>query len=368
MSEATKKLLNLFRSRSTSDRERERPHGRRYDRQRSSSSPSRRRTPHSHSSLTRTESQVSDSGHASEQSGPTPIALTQWPPLGLAAEESLSQGKAMELIASGVPVFRGFRRPVPHAAEDYYTLYATCGGTGHVGDDRAGPRYAALEAASFRIGGPGIARYPWDTLENPSMSFCYGARPGTVTLNHWVALSERANPAIELRDPGVRPRDIELSTILQRLIYLQGGFEEDYEDLMYKNLYKILLRDPDRFTSPHKAMEKQIADLILVLSRPEWIDFSRPGNQIVAKFFADATYVDRGRYKVFFHQLLLATELSIRIHSKQHAESPKEKLLAQLPPRIAWDLALARKWSECMNIEGFNADNDPQQSEFIAEP
>jgi len=47
-----------------------------------------------------------------------------------------------------------------------------------------------------------------------------------------------------------------------------------------KNLYKNLLKDPDKYMNPHKAMEQQIADLIIVLSRPEWIDFSKPENQV----------------------------------------------------------------------------------------
>jgi hypothetical protein len=57
-------------------------------------------------------------------------------------------------------------------------------------------------------------------------------------------------------------------------------------------------------------------------------------------------------------------ELYSRIHSKRHAQEPKKKLLAQLPPCIAWDLALARKWRDCMSIEKFNTGGDPEQSEF----
>lgn len=273
----------------------------------------------------------------------------------------------MELIASEAPVYKGYRHSIPHASEEYYRLYATCGGNGDAGNDRSEPYQPAFAAASLRISGPEAAEHPWETLEHPSLAFCYGSRPGTITLNHWVSLSGNPNPAIELRDPGVKPRDVELSTILERLIYLEDGFEEDYEDLMYKNLYKNLLRDPERSQNPHKAMEKQIADLIIVLSRPEWIDFSRPENQVVAKFFANATYTDRGRYKAFFHQLLLSTELDLRINSKHHAAIPKGKLLTQLPPCISWDLAVSRKWRECMAIEKFNTGGDPKQSEYIRE-
>jgi hypothetical protein len=270
----------------------------------------------------------------------------------------------MELIANGVPVFKGHKRPIPHASDEYYAFYATADGNDNRGDDRGDAYKTAFTADSFRLRGPGPAEHPWETLEQPSMEFCYGTMPGTITLNHWVAISGNPHPPLELRDPGVLPREVDLSVVLERLIFLEGGFEEDYPDLMYKNLYKNLLRDPDKYLSPHKAMEKQIADLIVVLSRPEWTDFSRPENQIVAKFFANATYTDHGRYKTFFHQLLLSMELELRINSKHHLEFAKEKLLSQLPPCIAWDLALARKWRECMTIEKFKTGGDVEQSTF----
>ena len=134
---------------------------------------------------------------------------------------------------------------------------------------------------------------------------------------------------------------------------------------MYKNLYGRLLRDPDKYFNPHKAMEKQIADLIVVLSGPQWIDFSNPRNQIVAKFFSNIDYSE-GSSKKFFHQLLLSTELDIRIHSRSHADSPKRKLLSQLPPCIAWDLAVSRKWRECIRIEKHRAENGSNQGKYHA--
>jgi hypothetical protein len=278
----------------------------------------------------------------------------------------LSQGKAMELIAIGVPIFKGHKRAIPHASDEYYSFYATCDGTGHMGDDRGDAYNKAFTVDSFRLQGTGEAKYPWETLEQPSMEFCVGSMPGTVTLNMWVGTQGNPHPSLELRDPGVLPREVDLSVILERLIFLEGGFEEDYPELMYKNLYKNLLRDPDKYLNPHKAMEKQIADLIVVLSRPEWTDFSKPENQVVAKFFANATYTDHGRYKTFFHQLLLSMELDLRINSKHHVAWAKEKLLSQLPPCIAWDLALARKWRECMTIEKFNTGSDVEQSTSIS--
>ncbi|RFU26124.1 hypothetical protein B7463_g10218, partial [Scytalidium lignicola] len=287
-----------------------------------------------------------------------------WPPLGLSKEDSISHGKAIKLIATGAPIFKGRKRSVPHASKEYFTLYAIRKGREDIGDDRQALFDDIFTASSFRMQGPGLALYPWETLEHPSMAFYYGHQPGTITLNHWVSLAGNPFPAIELRDPGVKPRNVEFSAIIERLIYLEGGLEEDQEDLMYKNLYKLLLKDPDRYTNPHKAMEVQITDLILVLSRPEWIDFNRPENQVVAKFFTNTTYAEQGRYKLFFHQLLLSMELYHRIQSKTHADWAKEKLLSQLPSRIAWDLALARRWHECMSIEQFESEAGVSQIKF----
>jgi len=196
------------------------------------------------------------------------------------------------------------------------------------------------------------------------MAFYYGTRPGTVTLNQWVGLSGRINPGIELRETDVKPRDVEFSTILERLIYLETNFEEDSPDVLYKGLYRDLLRDPDKYKNPHKAMEMQIADLITILSRREWIDFSLPHNQVVAKFFSNATYTDNGNYKRFFHQLLLSMELDCRIQSKSHAEWAKEKLLGQLPPCVRWTLAVARRWREGMSIEKYKTGEGSEQSKL----
>ncbi|CAG8953769.1 hypothetical protein HYFRA_00006660 [Hymenoscyphus fraxineus] len=375
MSEAKKKLLSLFRSRSTSEGASQDSKSRERDRDHKNSRPStsgtsrskrsKRRSPRSHSETPKSTKDDRRKSISSYDSGsPQPLALTVWPPDGLAPNGNMSQGKAMELIANGVPVFKGVRRPIPHASDEYYSLYATCEGNGRAGNDRATPFHAAYTAWSFRLQGPDPPLYPWETLEQPSLSFCYGTRPGTRTLNHWVGLSGNPSPPIELREPNMRPREAELKTILERLIYLEGGFEEDYEDLMYSNLYKKFLKDPDKFLNPHKAMEKQIADLITVLSRRDWIDFSKPENQVVAKFFASAAYTDHGRYKIFFYQLLLSIELDLRIHSKNHTEAAKEQLLNQLPPCIAWSLALARKWRECMSIEKFETGSDPEQIKF----
>lgn len=94
-------------------------------------------------------------------------------------------------------------------------------------------------------------------------------------------------------------------------------------------------------------MESQIADLITVLGHADWIDFSLPKNQVVAKFFDTA---DTLRKQQFFHQLLLSVELYLRIQSEEHTEKAKRKVLLQLPPKISWDLAVAKRWLDNMSI------------------
>lgn len=291
--------------------------------------------------------------------------VMEWPPIGYSDNDELTQGKAMQLIATGVPIFKGTMESIAHASDEYFALYATCNGNGGAGSDRAEVFSRAFMADSMRLQGPGEANRPWDTLEQPSMAFAYGTLRGTITLNHWCSINGNPHAPIELRDSGVQTlRDVDLQIILDRLIYLEGGIDDESEDTLYKNLYKILLKDLDKSFIAKKGMEKQIADLIIALSRREWIDFSQPKNHVVAKFFADGAYSDHGRYRAFFHQLLLSMELELRIQSKHHSEEAKERLLAQLPPWISWDLAVAKKWRECMTIEKDKTSDDLQQSKF----
>ncbi|PQE24723.1 VTC domain-containing protein [Rutstroemia sp. NJR-2017a WRK4] len=325
------------------------------DRDDDGSSSRRHHTPHPASSNSLdSKSRMGESlAYSEEGREKLPERIVQWPPVGYTFRDKLSQGKAMELVATGVPVFKGLWREIPHASDEYYALFVEILGNGGAGTDRAFVFKAAFAADSFYMLEPKEdAHYGWETLEQPSMAFCYGVLPGTVTLNHWVGLAGRPNPAIELRDSGVLPRDVALGMILERLQYLETGwqFEEDRPEIMYKNLYKTLLKDPDRLLSPHKGMERQIADLITVLSRHEWIDFSKPHNQIVAKFFVSED-IEEEKLRLFLLQVLLSIELDWRIHSKHHSEDAKARLLLQLPPWIAWDLALARKWRDCIGLD-----------------
>ncbi|GKT49369.1 uncharacterized protein ColSpa_09550 [Colletotrichum spaethianum] len=279
--------------------------------------------------------------------------LTEWPPSGMSSQEELTLGHAMELVSRGVPAHKGHKRPVPHASDHYYALYTTSAGNQTEESDVVNLHDSMTQLMTLRMQGGGAAIYPWETLEQPSFAFFYGQQPGTITLNQWACLSSIMPPAIALRDSGVTAREVDLARIFERLKELESGLEDDDEDWMYKSLYRRFLRDPDKMMNPHKGLEKQITDLIMVLSRPDWIDFTNPKNQVVTRFIFDPSHASQHQYIKFCHQLVLSMELDLRINSRLHGEWAKEKLLPQLPPTIQWDLALARRWREHVRVEGY---------------
>lgn len=292
-----------------------------------------------------------------------PAGLTEWPPSGYTSDEELNLGQAMGFICRGVPVHTGHKRPIPHVTDDYFSLYTTTGGNRGDENDGINQHDSMTQLMTLRLQGSGRASKPWETLEQPSYSFHFGRRPGTVTLNQWAATASVLPPHIGIRDSGVIPRDVDLIRIFGRLKDLEGGLGDNDMDQMYKNLYKKFLKDPDRLLSPHKTLDKQITDLIYALSRPDhWIDFANPKNHIITRFIFDTGHVNNEQYLKFFHQLLLSMELDLRIHSGQHSEAAKEALLEHLPPTIRWDLALSRRWRENVRIESFGETADQGES------
>ncbi|ROW06475.1 hypothetical protein VMCG_04355 [Cytospora schulzeri] len=294
-----------------------------------------------------------------------PAGLTEWPPSGCASDEELNLGQAMGFICRGVPVHTGHKRPIPHVTDDYYSLYTTTGGNRGDETDGINQHDSMTQLMTLRMQGSGRARHPWESLEQPSYSFYFGRRPGTVTLNQWAATASVLPPHIGIRDSGVIPREVDLVRIFGRLKDLEGGLEDNDMDHMYKNLYRKFLKDPDRLLSPHKTLDKQITDLIYVLSRPDhWIDFANPKNHIITRFIFDTGRVNDDQYVKFFHQLVLSMELDLRIHSGQHTEEAKEALLEHLPPTIRWDLALSRRWRENVRIESYGDTADSVKLRF----
>ncbi|KAH8122753.1 hypothetical protein LI328DRAFT_136065 [Trichoderma asperelloides] len=281
----------------------------------------------------------------------------QWPPVTTSDREELSHQDALELIARGAPTYKGRKKSIPYTSDQHYALYVTSSKSRRGGTDVAKPHDAMSHLMTMKIQAHGHVSSPWETIEQPSYAFFYGRIGGTVTLNQWAAAASNIPSKIALRDSGVIPRPVTLEQIFARLQDLQQlGLEDDDLGLLYRSLYKRFLRDPDKMLSPHKTLDKQIADLIMALSRPDWIDYTEPKNQVVTRFIFDgANEEHREQYHKFFHQLLLSLELELRIHSRHHDDWAREKLLQQMPPTIKWNLALARRWRENVRVEEYGS-------------
>lgn len=291
--------------------------------------------------------------------------LESWPPRGVSSRDELPPQHAIELVARGATTHQGQRRHIPHAPEFYYALYAITDGNRDDKTDRANLHDHMTQLMTVRMHSTGHAAYPWETLEQPSYAFFYGQQPGTITLNQWASMASSLPPSIALRDSGVLPRSLSLEQICERLQELREGLEDD-EELLYRTLYKRFLRDPDKMLNPHRTLDKQITDLILVLSRPDWIDFTTPRNQVVTRFIFDTSPENAEQYQKFFHQLLLSLELEMRIQSRQHSDWAKEKLLQQMPPTIQWNLALAKRWREYVRVDDFG--QTPDEGNLLNNP
>ncbi|KIV98447.1 uncharacterized protein PV09_09735 [Verruconis gallopava] len=272
-----------------------------------------------------------------------------WPPEGYHKRDGLTLKEAEKLITRGASTFTGYAHNIKHAPEGHFRFFAVMDEESGTRTDRATFDHASFESITLSMHGAPSSRFPWMSLEQPSMAFAFGKSPGTTTLTYYIGKSGSLQPPVAFGSK-VKPRKMKLINILERLRDLQMQGLQDEENFVqtYHFLYEKLIEDPDREDSPHYERALQIADLITVLSNPDWIDFSLPRYQVVAKFFDSHDEKIRRR---FFHQLLLATELYLRIEAPVHEERAKALLLEQIPPKVAWDLALARRWLEHMSIE-----------------
>lgn len=118
---------------------------------------------------------------------------------------------------------------------------------------------------------------------------------------------------------------------------------------LHEHIYDFLLHEPHRThenTNYPFSMENQITDLISALLRPSWIDFSLVQNQTVSQFLRSP---DPFVTNAFFHQLLLSLELFLRIGARNRSSKPRPPL--HFPEKISWDLVLAQRWLENVEIQ-----------------
>ncbi|KAF2016570.1 hypothetical protein BU24DRAFT_481206 [Aaosphaeria arxii CBS 175.79] len=299
---------------------------------------------------------------ADSYSQPTPLEefrkLRRWPPNYFRLDGELNQKQADDLICAGASTFKGYWDEITNAPPGYNRYYAVMSSEHQGRTDRATFKHAAYKDISLNLTGAAESQFPWLSLDQPCMGYAFGKSAGTITFNYWVSKAGSSDPPTKFAGE-VKPRKLKLLQILDRLQQLESGLDENPDEL-YRYLYSTLIEDPDRYsTKAHFGMEQQISDLIAVLTHPMWIDFSNPKNQVVAKFFDSP---DQQKKQEFLHQLLLSVELYLRIHSNKHSEKAKRKLMLQLPPPIAWNLAVAQRWLEHMTVT--KSRTSPGQSTF----
>jgi len=285
----------------------------------------------------------------------------EWPPRGYEGTSLLSQREAEQLVCHGASSFKGFIEEA-ELAPGTYRFFAIMTTESDLRSDRAPFDDESFAAMTLSMTGPADSKFPWYSLEQPCMGYAFGRSPGTTTLTYYIGQFGILKSPFKYGS-AARPRKMKLIAILERLSDLEMGFEDEHPEDTYRYLYGKLIEDPERFAAePHYDRAMQIADLITVLSNPDWIDFSQPRNQVVAKFFDH--HEERIKQR-FFHQLLLAAELHLRIQSSDHMDKAKRELLSKLPPKVSWDIALAERWLENMAIS--RSETSALQSTFTFE-
>jgi len=261
-----------------------------------------------------------------------------WPPEGYSISSRLDPQEAEDVICAGASTFKGYVQPIPNAPGSN-RFFATMQFESSCRTDRAVSYDAdAFKDISLTQVGRADEAYPWVSLEHPSMAYAFGKYPGTMTLAYFVG---KASDTPKIRfSTQERPRKVTFMDVLNRLKRLEEqGIEEDVsavpdriclhlcsawqanlaaidlrlthhiiqESELYVHLYSMLLHDPEQHVDPHVGLDQQINDLVTILTHKDWIDFSKPKNQIVAKYY-DSKDVEIKQD--FFHQLLLACEVS----------------------------------------------------------
>ena len=144
-----------------------------------------------------------------------------WPPHGLSWDSELPEDKAELLITNGALFFNGFCLQANHTLIRQSRFYVTvsCAVAGkHLG--APDPPGSSLPNASLVLSG--------QPLEQPSMAQCFGALPGTITLNRYTNAISGPRQPDRLPKYDIQPRVTDYLLVLQRLHYLMtNGLEED---------------------------------------------------------------------------------------------------------------------------------------------
>ena len=155
-----------------------------------------------------------------------PARQPTWPPKGLKLRSKLTFIEAEALVGKGAIVFKGFAHQTPNVPFKHSRFYAFAGmRDGSESLEASYKPVPLIEGMSFALAHAFEYLMPWETLEQPSMSVCFGASPGTISLNYWVSLATRRLPHSETTSDLIS-RPMELTTIMDRLQYLENGLDD----------------------------------------------------------------------------------------------------------------------------------------------
>jgi hypothetical protein len=150
--------------------------------------------------------------------------IPTWPPRGYSADAALSPKEALEFIAEGANTFKGYAVAVPNIP-GMFRFYAVMESE-HIGrSDRADFYHDSFKKVSLDSTGSSEPTFPWTSLEQPSMAYCFGKYPGTTTLNYRIGKAGCTQLPMTV-SAKIKPRKIKLLHILDRLRELENGLEK----------------------------------------------------------------------------------------------------------------------------------------------
>lgn len=150
-----------------------------------------------------------------------------WPPDGLHERSCLTPEDAVTLIGQGALHFEGSGFQAHHTCQPRTRYFAFAGATGKHDRPSISPCSGKVYPGySLVFGGHVNQDRPWDTLEQPSMTMCFGEIPGSISLNRYVG---RMNRPLENREPDslIDRREMSMRDVLDRLACLQHGLDID---------------------------------------------------------------------------------------------------------------------------------------------
>lgn len=300
----------------------------------------------------------SNSDHGSVSSIPSSISATapledtiSWPPKGLNHQSVLSLDEAVALVARGAICFEPILAIANHGAQHDVHIYPLLGFiNGLQIREATSPAAILADCMSFPLDGAVDMPEPWSTLEQPSMTLCFGRFPGTVTLTRYLGMLNCQTASVD-SPPKAMLHEIDFYQITDRLRYLQDVKDAPFEMTEAEEyfLHSQLIVDPE-LDNTRELLEQDIDALSSLLNCHIWIDFSDLRNQIVAQQFADDT--GHTSMEFFLHQILLSAELDRRIRVyATNAGRCNDKLVSALSRKVAWSVLLSRIFLEKMDFE-----------------